>query len=241
MRTRSLRPLAGIAVPLAAVVIGGPAAGVASAETCTGTLSGNQQFDSLVVRDGGRCNIGPTAEVSVSGGVDVGSDARLWVRRVGRNKGVLKVGRGMSLDPRSSFLHAGRLTLRGALTGRPETVAVLDDAWIGGRVGLNAVSDHVEMQDVSIDGDVEIASGRGGTSLTKISVDGDVQIHDKRFGSINVDDSNMDRLTVVDNKVVAIRITDNIISRSLTCIRNESTGGGVFGNVVAGVERTGGC
>jgi hypothetical protein len=79
------------------------------------------------------------------------------------------------------------------------------------------------------------------TLFTKVSVDGDVGVHDRRFGAINIDDSNMDRLTVVDNTVTAIRISDNIVGKSLTCLRNETANRYVFGNVVAGVQRTGGC
>jgi hypothetical protein len=93
---------------------------------------------------------------------------------------------------------------------------------------------------VSIDGDFEIGSGRGGTLLTKVHVDGDLSVRDKRFGSIGVFDSTMDRLTVVDNVVNSIRIRDNIIGKQFTCLRNQ---GDSFasGNVVAGVSRTVSC
>jgi hypothetical protein len=244
MRTRSLRSFAGIVAPLAAVVIGGPAAGVASAETCAGTLNGNQQLDSLVVRDGGNCSIAPTARVLVDGRVEIGSNARLSVRKAaeGPNKAALNVQRSVSMEPGSRLLVGGTLIVKGALTGRPEVVAVFDDAWIGGRIDFAAVGDQFELEDVAVDGDIEVAAGgRGGISLNKVSVDGDVQIHDRRFGAINVADSNMDRLSVVDNTVVGIRITDNIIGRSLTCLRNETQNSTVFGNVVAGVVRARGC
>jgi hypothetical protein len=82
----------------------------------------------------------------------------------------------ISLDQGSSFLDGGRQTLLGALTGRPDKVAVLDDAYTGGRVSLTSVAQSVEFEDVAIDGDVEIGSGRGGTLLTKIHVDGDLSV-----------------------------------------------------------------
>jgi hypothetical protein len=82
-------------------------------------------------------------------------------------------------------------------------------------------------------------------------VDGELSVHDKRFGSTNVADSTMDRLTVVDNTVAAIRIVDNtvtgirivddIVSKSFTCLRNQTTASAVFRNVVAGVSRTESC
>jgi hypothetical protein len=66
-------------------------------------------------------------------------------------------------------------------------------------------------------------------------------VHDKRFGSIAVADSTMDRLTVVDNTVTGIRIVDDIVSKSFTCLRNQTTASAVFRNVVAGVSRTESC
>jgi hypothetical protein len=99
----------------------------------------------------------------------------------------------------------------------------------------------VEFEDVAIDGDVEIGSGRGGTLLTKIHVDGELSVYDKRFGSIGVVDSSMDRLTVVDNTVPGIRIVDNIVGKNFTCLRNQTVNSEVFRNVVAGVSRAGGC
>ena len=50
----------------------------------------------------------------------------------------------MRLDPGSSFLQVGRLTVSGAITGRPDAVAVIDDAWIGGQVALRSGHDLVE-------------------------------------------------------------------------------------------------
>jgi hypothetical protein len=230
-----------VATALAAALLAGPGAGAAGAETCNGTLSSDRDLDSLVVPDRGRCTIGPNAEVSVGGRVDVGADARLWVRRDDPDRGVLRVRGAVSLDQGSSFLDGGRLTILGALTGRPDKVAVLDDAYIGGRVSLTSVAQSVEFEDVAIDGDVEIGSGRGGTLLTKIHVDGEVSVHDKRFGSMGVVDSSMDRLTVVDNTVTGIRIVDNIVGKSFTCLRNQTVNSEVFRNVVAGVSRAGGC
>jgi hypothetical protein len=178
----------------------------------------------------------------VDGKVDVGANAVLWVQRGdGPDRGTLRAGGGMSLDDGSSFLDGGRLMLRGAMIGRPDKVAVIDDAFIGGRVSLTSVAKSVELEDVSIDGDVEIGSGRGGTLLTRIHVDGDLSLHDKRFGSIGVFDSTMDRLTVVDNVVTSIRIRDNIIAKQFTCLRNGSTDSFASGNVVAGVSRTQSC
>jgi hypothetical protein len=177
----------------------------------------------------------------VGGKVDVGSNAVLAVRRDDGDKGELRVRGAMTLDQGSSLQDGGKLTLTGSLTGRPDIVAVVDDAWIGGRVDLSSVSGRVEFEDVAIDGNVEIAVGRGGTLLTKVSVDGDVQIHDKRFGVIAVRDSNMDRLTVVDNVVTGLRLVDNIVSKSLTCARNQSNDAFVRGNLVAGIERLASC
>jgi hypothetical protein len=233
MRRRSLA----LSMAVATALLAGPGAGAAGAETCNGTLSSDRDLDSLVVPDRGRCTIGPNANVAVDGRVDVGADARLWVQRDGSDRGVLRVRGAVSLDQGSSFLDGGRLTILGALTGRPDKVAVLDDAYIGGRVSLTSVAQSVEFEDVAIDGDVEIGSGRGGTLLTKIHVDGELSVHDKRFGSIAVRDSSMDRLTVVDNIVTGIRIVDNIVGKSFTCGRNQSTDSAVFRNVVAGVSR----
>jgi hypothetical protein len=237
MRRRPLALSMPVVAALTAALLAGPGAGAAGAETCNGTLSGNRDLDSLVVPDRGRCTIGPNAEVSVGGRVDVGANARLWVQRDEADRGALRVRGAMSLDQGSSFLDGGRLTLLGALTGRPDKVAVLDDAYIGGRVSLTSVAQSVEFEDVAIDGDVEIGSGRGGTLLTKIHVDGDLSVHDKRFGAIAVRDSSMERLTVVDNTVTGIRIVDNIVGKGFTCGRNQTTDSEVFRNVVAGVSR----
>ena len=238
MRRRSLT----LSIAVATAVLAGPGAGAAGAETCNGTLSGERDLDSLVVPDRGNCTIAPNAEVTVGGKVDVGANARLWVRRGDdSDRGTLRAGGAMSLDQGSAFLDGGRLTLQGAMTGRPDKVAVLDDAYIGGRVSLTSVAQSVEFEDVAIDGDVEIGSGRGGTLLTKIHVDGELSVHDKRFGSITVVDSSMDRLTVVDNVVTGIRIVDNIVGKSFTCLRNQSTDALALRNVVAGVSRTQSC
>jgi hypothetical protein len=240
MRRRSPALSMPVTTVLAAAMLAGPGAGAAGAETCNGTISDERDLDSLVVPDRGNCTIGPNAEVTVGGRVDVGADARLWVRRDGPDRGVLRVRGAVSLDQGSSFLDGGTLTVLGSLTGRPDKVAAFD-ALIGGRVSLMSVAKSVELEDVAIDGDVEIGSGRGGTLLTKVHVDGDLSVHDKRFGSIGVGDSTMDRLTVADNTVTGIRISDNIVSKDFSCLRNQSVDIDVFRNTVAGVSRLGGC
>jgi len=235
------RRLFTLSMAVAIALIAGPGAAAADAETCDGGLSGERDLDSLVVPDRASCTIGPNAEVTVRGKVDVGADAVLWLRRHGPDRGTLRASGGMSLDEGSSFLDGGRLILRGLMIGRPAKVAVLNDAFIGGRVSLTAVSRSVEFEDVSIDGDVEIGSGRGETSLTRIHADGDVSVRDKRFGSITVTDSTMDRLTVVDNIVTGIRIVDNIVSKQFTCLRNQTKDAEAFRNVAVGVSRTTNC
>jgi hypothetical protein len=241
MRRRSLAVSMPVAMALGAL-LAGPGAGAAGAETCNGTLSGERDFDSLVVPDNARCNIGANASVTVGGKVDVGTNAVLWLRRDGPDRGTLRGAGGMSLDEGSTFLDGGRLTLRGNMIGRPAKVGVLDDAFIGGRVTLAAVARSVEFEDVSIDGDLEIGSGRGDTLLTRVHVDGDVSVRDKSgINTITVIDSTMDRLTVVDNIARGIRIVDNILSKGFFCLRNQVGEAEVFRNVVAGVSRTQSC
>lgn len=235
MRRRSLV----LSMAVAGALLAGPAAGTAGAETCNGKL-GDRDLDTLVVPDRGRCTIGENASVAVDGNVDVGANAVLSVERGDDDRGTLRARGDMLLEEGSSFLDGGRLTLRGSMVGRPDKVAVIDDAFIGGRVSLAAVAKSVEFEDVSVDGDFEIGSGRGGTLLTKVHVDGQLSVHDKRMGSIGVVDSTMDRLKVVDNVVNSLRIVDNIVSKSFTCLRNE-TDSIVRGNVVAGESRMESC
>lgn len=230
-----------LSMAVAGALLAGPGAGAAGAETCNGKLGDDRDFDTLVVPDRGRCTIGENASVTVDGKVDVGANAVLWVERGDdSDRGTLRARGDMLLDEGSSFLDGGTLTLRGSMVGRPDKVAVNDDAFIGGRVSLAAVAKSVEFEDVAIDGDFEIGSGRGGTLLTKVHVDGQLSVHDKRMGSIGVVDSTMDRLTVRDNVVNSLRIVDNIVSKSFTCLRNE-TNSIVRGNVVAGESRTESC
>jgi hypothetical protein len=235
MRRRSLT----LSMAVATALLAGPGAGAAGAETCKGKL-GDRDLDTLVVPDRGRCTIGENASVTVDGNVDVGANAVLSIERGDDDRGTLRARGDMLLEEGSSFLDGGRLTLRGSMVGRPDKVAVIDDAFIGGRVSLAAVAKSVEFEDVSIEGDFEIGSGRGGTLLTKVHVDGQLSVHDKRMGSIGVVNSTMDRLKVVDNVVNSLRIVDNIVSKSFTCLRNE-TNSIVRGNVVAGVSRTESC
>jgi hypothetical protein len=231
-----------LSIAVAGAFLAGPGAGAAGAETCNGTIGGDRELDRLVVPDRGDCTIGPNADVTVAGGVDLGADARLSVRRGTEGaRGTLRARGDMSLDQGSTFLSGGRLTLQGRMIGRPDKVGVIDDAFIGGRVTLAAVAKSVELEDVSIDGDLEIGSGRGGTLLTRVHVDGDVSVRDKRFGSIGVYDSTMDRLIVVDNIVTGIRIRDNIIAKQFVCLRNQSNDAFASGNVVVGVSRTDSC
>jgi hypothetical protein len=226
---------------VAGALLAGPGAGAAGAETCNGKVGDDRDFDTLLVPDRGRCTIGPKASVTVDGKIDVGTNAVLWVERGDdSDRGTLRARGDMFLDDGSSFLDGGTVTLRGSMLGRPDKVAVNDDAYIGGRVSLAGVAKSVEFEDVSIDGDFEIGSGRGGTLLTKVHVDGQLSVHDKRMGSIGVIDSTMDRLTVRDNVVNSIRIRDNIIARQFTCLRNQSDSF-ASGNVVAGVSRTESC
>jgi hypothetical protein len=229
-----------LSMAVAGALLAGPGAGAAGAETCNGKLGDDRDFDTLVVPDRGRCTIGENASVTVDGNVDVGANAVLSIERGDDDRGTLRARGDMLLEEGSSFLDGGRLTLRGSMVGRPDKVAVIDDAFIGGRVSLAAVAKSVEFEDVSVDGDFEIGSGRGGTLLTKVHVDGQLSVHDKRMGSIGVVDSTMDRLKVVDNVVNSLRIVDNIVSRSFTCLRNE-TDSIVRGNVVAGESRTESC
>ena len=230
-----------VSTALAGTLLAGPGAGAADAETCNGTFGDDRTLASLVVPDDATCNIGPDTSVTVDGKVDVGANAVLRVQRgQGGTRGTLRAGGDMSLDPGSSFFDGGKLILKGRMIGRPEKVAVINDAFIGGRVTLAAVSKSVELEDVSIDGDLEIGSGRGGTLITKVHVDGDVSVRDKRFGSMGIYDSTMDRLTVVDNIVTSIRIRDNIIAKQFTCLRNQSDSF-ALGNLVAGVSRTVSC
>jgi hypothetical protein len=230
-----------LSMAVAAALLAGPGAGAAGAETCNGKVGDDRDFDTLLVPDRGRCTIGPKASVTVDGNIDVGTNAVLWVERGDdSDRGTLRARGDMFLDDGSSFLDGGTVTLRGSMLGRPDKVAVNDDAYIGGRVSLAGVAKSVEFEDVSIDGDFEIGSGRGGTLLTKVHVDGQLSVHDKRMGLIGVIDSTMDRLTVRDNVVNSIRIRDNIIARQFTCLRNQSDSF-ASGNVVAGVSRTESC
>jgi hypothetical protein len=238
MRRRTLV----LSMALVSALFAGPGAGAAGAETCDGTIGGDRELDSLVVPDRGDCTIGPNADVTVAGGVDLGEDARLWVRRGTEGaRGTLRARGEMSLGQGSTFLSGGKLTLLGRMIGRPDKVGLIDDTFIGGRVTLTAVAKSVELEDVSIDGDLEIGSGRGGTLLTRVHVDGDVSVRDKRFGSIGVFDSTMDRLVVVDNIVTSITIRDNIIAKQFACLRNQSANSFASGNVVVGVTRADSC
>ena len=230
-----------VSMAVAGALLAGPGAGAAGAETCNGNLGDDRDFDTLVVPDRGRCTIGPNASVTVDGNVAVGANAVLWVERGDdSNRGTLRARGDMFLDDGSSFLDGGRLTLQGSMVGWPDKVAVIDDAFIGGRVSLAGVAKSVEFEDVAIEGDFEIGKGRGGTLLTKVHVNGQLSVHDKLMGSIGVVDSTMDRLIVRDNVVNSLRIVDNIVSKSFTCLRNE-TNSIVRGNVVAGESRTESC
>jgi hypothetical protein len=243
MRTPSRAASIPVAMALAAL-LAGPGAGAAGAETCNGFVSGERDFDTLVVPDDARCTISPGASVTVGGKVDVGRNAVLGMTLSRTPRSTLRAGGGMSLDDGSSFLnYTGRLILRGNMIGKPEKVLLGDDSYIGGRVTVAAITRSLEFEDVSIDGDLEIGYGRGGeTSLNRVHVGGDVSVRDKTgINTITVTDSTMDRLAVLDNISRSIRIVDNIIRKDFWCLRNRVGEAQVFRNLVAGESRTQNC